>query len=64
VEGNTRSEDLTTIYRKCTHIDLSGKETETQAWYFVVNSMEALSKFGVDAWDRIVCDHHQPGLAV
>jgi len=34
---------------------LSGKETETQAQYFVVDSMEVLSKFGADAWDHVVC---------
>jgi parafibromin len=54
-EGNTRPEDLIAIYRKRTHIDPSGKETETQARYFVVDSMEALAKFGADAWDRVVC---------
>ncbi|KAF8063554.1 RNA polymerase II-associated protein [Lyophyllum atratum] len=54
-EGNTRPEDMIPIYRKRTHIDSSGKETETQARYFVVDSVEALSKFGADAWDRVVC---------
>ncbi|KAG5637917.1 hypothetical protein H0H81_002678 [Sphagnurus paluster] len=54
-DGNTRPEDMIPIYRKRTHIDSSGKETETQARYFVVDSVEALSKFGADAWDRVVC---------
>jgi len=54
-EGNTRPEDLIAIYRKRTHIDPSGRETETQARYFVVDSVEALGKFGADAWDRVVC---------
>lgn len=54
-EGNPRPEDLIPIYRKRTHIDSSGKETETSSRYFVVDSVEALSKFGVDAWDRVVC---------
>jgi parafibromin len=54
-EGNTRPEDLIPIYRKRTHIDPSGKETETHARYFVVDSIEALAKFGADAWDRVVC---------
>jgi parafibromin len=54
-DGNTRPEDLIAIYRKRTHIDPSGRETETQARYFVVDSVEALSKFGADAWDRVVC---------
>ena len=30
-------------------------ETVTQAKYFVVGSVEALSKFGADAWKRVVC---------
>ncbi|KAG6908036.1 hypothetical protein DXG01_006398 [Tephrocybe rancida] len=54
-EGNTRPEDMIPIYRKRTNIDSSGKETETQAKYFIVDSVEALSKFGADAWDRVVC---------
>jgi len=54
-EGNTRPEDLIAIYRKRTHIDPSGRETETQARYFIVDSVEALGKFGADAWDRVVC---------
>ncbi|GLB35615.1 putative RNA polymerase II-associated protein [Lyophyllum shimeji] len=54
-EGNMRPEDMIPIYRKRTHIDSSGKETETHARYFVVDSVEALSKFGADAWDRVVC---------
>jgi parafibromin len=28
---------------------------ERQARYFIVDSVEALSKFGDDAWDRVVC---------
>ena len=28
---------------------------EKNARYFVVDSVEALSKFGDDAWDRVVC---------
>ncbi|KXN91931.1 Cell division control protein 73 [Leucoagaricus sp. SymC.cos] len=55
-EGNVRPDDLIAIYRRRTNIDSSGKETETQAKYFVVDSVEALtSKFGADAWDRVVC---------
>jgi parafibromin len=50
-----RPEDLIPIYRKRTAIDSSGKETVTQAKYFVVDSVEALSKFGADAWERVVC---------
>lgn len=54
-EGNPRPEDLIPIYRKRTHIDSSGKETESSARYFVVDNVETLSKFGVDAWERVVC---------
>lgn len=54
-EGNTRPEDLIAIYRKRTTVDSSGRETEAQARYFVVDSAEALAKFGTDAWDRVVC---------
>ena len=54
-EGNMRPEDLIAIYRKRTTIDTSGKETVTQAKYFVVDSVEALAKFGADAWERVVC---------
>ena len=28
---------------------------ESQVRYVVVDSVEALSKFGVDPWDRVVC---------
>ncbi|CAA7260948.1 unnamed protein product [Cyclocybe aegerita] len=54
-EGNLRPEDLIPIYRKRTTIDSSGKETVIKATYLVVDSVEALSKFGPDAWDRVVC---------
>ncbi|KAI0668316.1 RNA polymerase II-associated protein [Trametes maxima] len=54
-EGNARAEDVIPIYRKRTTIDPSGRETETQTRYFVVDSAEALAKFGPDAWERVVC---------
>ncbi|RPD55708.1 RNA polymerase II-associated protein [Lentinus tigrinus ALCF2SS1-7] len=54
-EGNARPEDMIPIYRKRTTIDSSGRETEMQTRYFVVDSTEALAKFGPDAWDRVVC---------
>jgi parafibromin len=54
-EGNLKPEDLIAIYRKRTTIDSSGKETVTRLTYFVVDSVEALSKFGTDAWERVVC---------
>jgi parafibromin len=54
-EGNTRPEDMIPVYRKRTTIDPSGRETEQKQTYYVVDSVEALSKFGPDAWDRVVC---------
>jgi parafibromin len=54
-EGNLKPEDAIPIYRKRTHIDSSGRETESQARYVVVDSVEALSKFGLEPWDRVVC---------
>ncbi|KAF8959744.1 RNA polymerase II-associated protein [Flammula alnicola] len=54
-EGNLKPEDLIPIYRKRTTIDTSGKETVIKTTYFVVDSVEALSKFGTDAWERVVC---------
>lgn len=54
-EGNTRPDDLIPIYRRRTTIDPSGRETESQSRYFVVDSADALTKFGSDAWDRVVC---------
>ena len=48
-------DDLIAIYRKRTTIDSSGKETVTRLADFVVDSVEALSKFGTDAWERVVC---------
>lgn len=54
-EGNPKPEDMIPLYRKKTVIDSSGKEIETHSRYFVVDSVEALSKFGADCWDRVVC---------
>ena len=54
-EGNTRPEDVIPIYRTHTHIDPSGQERKTQARYYVVDGVDALAKFGTDAWDRVVC---------
>lgn len=31
------------------------KESVTQLTYYVVDTVEALAKFGTDAWDRVVC---------
>ncbi|CCM04565.1 uncharacterized protein FIBRA_06746 [Fibroporia radiculosa] len=54
-DGNAKPEDLIPIYRKRTTIDTSGRETEINARYYVVDSTEALAKFGADPWDRVVC---------
>ncbi|KAF5324726.1 hypothetical protein D9611_004398 [Ephemerocybe angulata] len=54
-EGNSKPEDMIPLYRKKTVIDSSGKEIETHSRYFVVDSVEALGKFGPDCWDRVVC---------
>ncbi|KAG9010221.1 accessory factor associated with RNA polymerase II [Tulasnella sp. 427] len=50
-----KTEDMIPIYRKKTHIDSSGKEMETRIKYFAVDGVDALAKFGPDAWDRVVC---------
>ena len=54
-EGNVKPDDVIPIYRKRTHIESSGREMESHVRYVVVDSVEALSKFGVDPWDRVVC---------
>ncbi|KAI0062129.1 RNA polymerase II accessory factor [Artomyces pyxidatus] len=54
-EGNTRPDDLIPIYRHRTTIDSAGRETQSSQRYYVVDSVEALNKFGADAWDRVVC---------
>ncbi|CAL1703213.1 unnamed protein product [Somion occarium] len=54
-EGNPRPEDMIPIYRKKSMMDSAGRETESSMRYFIVDSTEALSKFGADAWDRVVC---------
>ncbi|KAA1475843.1 RNA polymerase II-associated protein [Dentipellis sp. KUC8613] len=54
-EGNPRAEDMIPIYRHRTTIDSAGREITTSQRYVVVDSVEALNKFGPDAWDRLVC---------
>jgi parafibromin len=49
-EGNGRVEDMIPIYRKKTQIGPGGKEIVTSTRYFVVDGVDALSKFGADAW--------------
>ena len=43
-EGNPKADDVIALYRKKTVIDSSGKEIEMSSRYFVVDSVEALSK--------------------
>ncbi|KAG8727134.1 accessory factor associated with RNA polymerase II [Ceratobasidium sp. 423] len=51
-EGNLKAEDVIVVLRRRT-------ETEQPIKYFIVDSVEALSKFGQggggDPWDRVVC---------
>ena len=47
-EGNPKPEDLLPIYRD------AGSSTPGSR-YLVVDGVEALAKFGTDAWDRVVC---------
>ncbi|TFK25744.1 RNA polymerase II accessory factor [Coprinopsis marcescibilis] len=54
-EGNPKPEDMVPLYRKKTAMESSGREIVSHSRYFVVDSVEALSKFGTDAWDRVVC---------
>jgi parafibromin len=54
-EGNLRPDDVIFIDRRLSHIESSGKETVFQQKYVVVDSQDALTKFGPDAWDRVVC---------
>ncbi|KAL7424950.1 accessory factor associated with RNA polymerase II [Cryptotrichosporon argae] len=49
-QGNTRAEDVVQIIRK-----RSGPNGEVSSKYYVVDGVEALQKFGNDAWDRVLC---------
>lgn len=49
-EENNLGEDVVVVYRRRTHIEAGGRETETKIKYFVVDGIEALNKFGADAW--------------
>jgi parafibromin len=54
-EGMTCAEDLIPIDHECTTIEPCGQARTSAQRYYVVDSVEALNKFGVDAWDRVVC---------
>ncbi|WVQ75003.1 hypothetical protein IAR50_004611 [Cryptococcus sp. DSM 104548] len=49
-QGNAKAEDMIPVVRKRTgpHGDVTSK-------YYVVDSADALAKFGQDAWDRVIC---------
>lgn len=49
-EENTLRDDIAIVYRRRTHIEAGGRETETKVKYFVVDGIEALNKFGADPW--------------
>ncbi|GFZ50052.1 hypothetical protein JCM24511_07805 [Saitozyma sp. JCM 24511] len=49
-QGNVRSEDMIPVLRK-----RSGPNGEVTSKYYVVDGVEALQKFGQDAWDRVIC---------
>ncbi|KAK4684011.1 parafibromin, partial [Tremellales sp. Uapishka_1] len=48
--GNTRAEDMIPVLRK-----RSGQNGDITSKYYVVDGVEALQKFGQDAWDRVIC---------
>lgn len=48
--GNTRPEDMVPILRK--RVSPTGEQTTK---YYVVDSVEALQKFGQEPWDRVTC---------
>ncbi|ORX33232.1 RNA pol II accessory factor, Cdc73 family-domain-containing protein [Kockovaella imperatae] len=49
-QGNVKSEDMIPIMRK-----KSGPAGDITSKYYVVDGVEALQKFGQDAWDRVIC---------
>ncbi|WWC95492.1 hypothetical protein V866_002356 [Kwoniella sp. B9012] len=49
-QGNYKAEDVVPILRK-----RSGPHGDVTSKYFVVDGVEALQKFGQDAWDRVIC---------
>ncbi|WVW86789.1 hypothetical protein I302_108843 [Kwoniella bestiolae CBS 10118] len=49
-QGNFKAEDVVRINRK-----RSGPHGDVTSKYYVVDGVEALQKFGQDAWDRVIC---------
>ncbi|EJD46181.1 RNA polymerase II-associated protein [Auricularia subglabra TFB-10046 SS5] len=53
--GNAKVEDVIAVDRRRTHVGPGGKENTTRMRYLVVDSVEAMAKFGGEPWDRVVC---------
>ncbi|WWC92935.1 uncharacterized protein L201_007898 [Kwoniella dendrophila CBS 6074] len=49
-QGNYKAEDMVPILRK-----RSGPHGDVTSKYYVVDGVDALQKFGQDAWDRVIC---------
>ncbi|KGB77916.3 parafibromin [Cryptococcus deuterogattii R265] len=49
-QGNIKVEDMIPVIRK-----RSGPHGDVTSKYYIVDSADALQKFGQDAWDRVVC---------
>ncbi|WWD20179.1 hypothetical protein CI109_104655 [Kwoniella shandongensis] len=49
-QGNVRAEDMVPVIRK-----RSGPHGDVTSKYYIVDGVDALQKFGQDAWDRVIC---------
>ncbi|CAD6568176.1 MAG: accessory factor associated with RNA polymerase II [Tremellales sp. Tagirdzhanova-0007] len=49
-QGNVRAEDMVPIMRKRV-----GPGGDVTSKYYVIDGVEALQKFGQDAWERVIC---------
>ncbi|KAK8849549.1 hypothetical protein IAR55_004884 [Kwoniella newhampshirensis] len=49
-QGNVRAEDMVPVLRK-----RSGPHGDVTSKYYIVDGVDALQKFGQDAWDRVIC---------
>ncbi|ORY44642.1 RNA pol II accessory factor, Cdc73 family-domain-containing protein [Leucosporidium creatinivorum] len=59
IQAGTAAEDMVQVSHARTTSSISsslnGQQEARKARYFVVDGVEALAKFGPDAWDRVVC---------
>ncbi|ORY34845.1 RNA pol II accessory factor, Cdc73 family-domain-containing protein [Naematelia encephala] len=55
MQGNTRVEDMIPVLRKRTGPGGERRQSRDTCKYYVVDGVEALQKFGQDAWDRVIC---------